>query len=45
VEKPGLRRRRYYQLTPQGKNVLKAQRDTWNEFVRAISRITGAEHA
>jgi hypothetical protein len=25
--------------------VLKAQRETWREFVAAIGRITGAEHA
>jgi PadR family transcriptional regulator PadR len=45
VEKAGQRRRRYYQLTAQGKKVLKLQRDTWLEFVDAVSRITGAEHA
>lgn len=45
VEKTGQRRRRYYQLTAQGKKVLKEQRTTWSEFVNAISRITGAEHA
>ncbi len=45
VEKAGQRRRRYYRLTPQGKKVLKAQRNTWLEFVKSINRITGAEHA
>src|SRR5271170_4955792 len=45
VEKPKQRRRRYYQLTAQGKKVLKEQRNTWIEFVDAIGRITGAEHA
>jgi transcriptional regulator len=45
VEKAGQRRRRYYQLTAQGKKVLKEQRNTWLEFVDAIGRITGAEHA
>lgn len=45
VEKAGQRRRRYYQLTEQGKQVLKAQRNTWIEFVQAVARITGAEHA
>jgi len=45
VEKPGQRRRRYYQLTAQGKKVLKQQRTTWIEFVKAVSRITGVEHA
>jgi len=45
VEKAGQRRRRYYKLTPDGKKVLKAQRSSWESFVRAINRITGAEHA
>lgn len=45
VEKPGQRRRRYYRLTPQGKRVLEAQRNTWKEFVAAINSITGLEHA
>ncbi len=45
VEQAGRRRRRYYQLTREGKKVLAAQRDTWLEFVAAIGRITGIEHA
>jgi transcriptional regulator len=45
VEKAGQRRRRYYQLTAQGKTVLKEQRSSWTEFVNAINRITGEEHA
>jgi transcriptional regulator len=45
VEKPGQRRRRFYRLTPEGKKVLAAQRDTWLEFVAAVGRITGIEHA
>ena len=45
VEKPGQRRRRYYRLTAQGREILKAQRATWLDFVRAIRRITEAEHA
>jgi PadR family transcriptional regulator PadR len=45
VEKAGQRRRRYYRLTPAGRKILAAQRDTWREFVLAISRITGVEHA
>src|SRR5436190_13905473 len=45
VEKAGQRRRRYYRLTPVGANVLASQRDTWREFVLAISRITGVSHA
>src|SRR6266481_6434973 len=36
VEKAGQRRRRYYRLTPEGKNVLAAQRRSWSEFVSAV---------
>jgi len=45
VEKPNQRRRRYYRLTAEGKKVLAAQRSSWLEFVEAINRITGIEHA
>ena len=46
VEKAGQkRRRRHYKLTPEGKKVLAAQRNTWQAFVAAISRITGVEPA
>src|SRR5919107_3563779 len=41
VEKPGQRRRRFYRLTPEGKKVLAAQRNTWREFVEAINSIAG----
>jgi transcriptional regulator len=45
VEKAGQRRRRYYKLTAQGKEMLKAQRSTWLDFVNAIHCITEAENA
>lgn len=45
VEKAGQRRRRYYRLTFEGKKVLAAQRNGWREFVEAVNRITGMEHA
>lgn len=45
VEKAGQRRRRYYRLTPAGATVLSSQRSTWRDFVEAINRITGMEHA
>jgi transcriptional regulator len=45
VEKAGQRRRRYYRLTPAGKKVLAAQLIGWREFVEAINRIVGIEHA
>jgi PadR family transcriptional regulator, regulatory protein PadR len=45
IEKAGERRRRFYRLTALGRRVLAAQRDNWHEFVDAIRRITGGEHA
>jgi PadR family transcriptional regulator, regulatory protein PadR len=45
VEKAGQRRRRYYRLTSAGRKVLARQREGWREFVGAISRITGIQHA
>ncbi len=45
VERPAQRRRRYYRLTPVGRKVLAAQRSGWRNFVAAIDRITGLEHA
>ena len=45
IEKAGQRRRRYYRLTAAGARVLEAQRNTWRDFVEAITRITGVEHA
>jgi transcriptional regulator len=45
VEKANQRRRRYYRLTAVGKKILAAQRNSWLEFVQAINRITGIEHA
>jgi transcriptional regulator len=45
VEKAGQRRRRYYRLTTAGAAVLAEQRTGWKEFVRAINRIIGFEHA
>jgi len=45
VEKAGQRRRRYYRLTPAGRRMLRARRSAWEAFVRAMNRITQAEHA
>ena len=45
VEKAGERRRRYYNLTPEGRRVLAQQRKTWAAFVEAVRRVTGGEHA
>jgi PadR family transcriptional regulator len=45
VEKAEQRRRRYYSLTPQGREILRSQQKSWKDFVAAISRVTGIEHA
>jgi transcriptional regulator len=45
VEKPNQRRRRYYRLTPEGRRVLAFQREKWREFVGAVARVAGVEHA
>ena len=45
IEKAGQRRRRFYRLTVEGKRVLAAQRNTWQEFVEAIDRVTRFENA
>ncbi len=45
VEKAEQRRRRYYTLTPEGRKVLRSQRKSWKEFVAAMGRVTGVEHA
>src|SRR5215510_5231977 len=45
VDKAGQRRRRYYQLTAEGRKVLRAQRSNWKAFVAAIGRIAGVRYA
>ena len=45
VEKPEQRRRRYYRLTAEGRRVLRSKQQSWKDFVAAIGRITGIEHA
>ena len=45
VEKAEQRRRRYYSLTPAGRKVLRSQRKSWKDFVAAVTRVTGIEHA
>jgi transcriptional regulator len=45
VEKPNQRRRRYYRLTADGQRVLAEQRKKWQEFVGAVDRVAGVEHA
>jgi PadR family transcriptional regulator PadR len=45
VEKAEQRRRRYYSLTPRGREVLRSKQQSWKDFVALINRITGIEHA
>ena len=45
VERAGQRRRRYYRLTPGGRDILREQRSTWRAFAAAINRIAGTEEA
>jgi len=45
VEKADQRRRRYYRLTAEGRRVLRSKEQSWKDFVAAIGRITGIEHA
>jgi transcriptional regulator len=41
----GGRRRRYYRITAQGREVLAAQREGWEAFVHAIRQITRSGRA
>jgi PadR family transcriptional regulator PadR len=41
VEKAGIRRRRYYRLTPGGRGVLAKQRSIWETFSAALTRVAG----
>ena len=43
VEKTGVRRRRFYRLTPEGRKVLAAQRDSWRDLLAALHRVAGIE--
>ena len=45
VEKADQRRRRYYRLTADGRRVLRSKQQSWKDFVAAIGRVTGIEHA
>ena len=45
VEQKGQRRRRYYHLTPKGKQALAEQRREWEEFSLAVNDVIGLDHA
>lgn len=42
VEKAGERRRRFYRLTATGQRALRQQRESWKEFVAAVTSIAEA---
>jgi PadR family transcriptional regulator, regulatory protein PadR len=45
VEKAGERRRCFYRLTPEGRRVLREQRQTWESVIAAIRAVIGPSHA
>lgn len=44
-DRDGERRRRYYRLTPDGRDALAGQRSSWRDFIDAMSRVAGLENA
>jgi len=45
VEKAGQRRRRYYRITGEGREVLAAQRREWRQFFELIGDLAGVRYA
>jgi PadR family transcriptional regulator, regulatory protein PadR len=45
VEKTGIRRRRYYRLTAEGRRTLRSQRGFWQDFLQALDRVAKIRHA
>jgi len=45
VERAGQRRRRFYRLTPGGREKLARQRRAWGVFMSAVQRAAGLEYA
>src|SRR5713226_5076584 len=43
VETPGVRRRRYYRLTPSGRKQLAEQRSSWSAFLEGIRQTAGLQ--
>ena len=43
VEKAEQRRRRYYSLTREGRQALRAKQQSWRDFVALVNRATGLE--
>ena len=45
VEKAGQRRRRYYKITAEGRQVLETQRHEWRQFFELIRDLAGVKYA
>ena len=45
LEKTGQRRKRFYRITVEGRRALAAHRSRWEEFIAALTRVTGIKHA
>jgi PadR family transcriptional regulator, regulatory protein PadR len=45
VERAGQRRRRYYRITAEGRDVLAAQRREWRQFFELIGDLAGVRYA
>ena len=45
VEKAGQRRRRYYELTEQGRKRLASERSAWQQFFAALDRVANLQGA
>ncbi len=45
VEKADQRRRRYYRLTAEGRRLVRSKQQNWHDFVAAMGRVMGNEHA
>jgi len=45
LEKAGMRRRRFYKLTAEGRKVLDAERRQWGAFVGVLMRVGRVRHA
>lgn len=45
VERPGERRRRFYRLTPAGREALAAHRRSWRDLFQALDQVARLDHA
>jgi PadR family transcriptional regulator, regulatory protein PadR len=45
VERAGQRRRRYYRITEQGRQVLAVQRQEWRQFFKLVRDLAGLSYA